>query len=139
MPRRRRALSRFPRDTESCGTFARDLQRIGAVAAQAQRGMEPSGAGFGPLDNPLIYRFRCRVRRGRGEACGAFEIVREQGFEGMDLPERQQVGNVFGLTRQLSRDIARAWGCAELPRDEGFRRLAQRRLRQIARRRRRRR
>jgi hypothetical protein len=75
-------------------------------------------------DNHIEYEFSCRKRTplhdyGHG-TCSSIEIARKgPGRAKLGLKEKASVGNIHGLMDQLSRDLAKLYGC-ELSPTSGF-------------------
>ena len=102
--------------------LSRDIQRVGSVMkdgigghrmAEGKRG-GVVGSVFGPPGAVTHYDYACkRWEPGPQGECTVIEIHRSgPGVEKAKLSRHQSVGNIFGLGKQLSRDIVKLWGCA---------------------------
>jgi len=114
--------------------MAGDAKRIADIAAELASGEVGvpgatvpgkggiSGLIMGPDGNDILYKLQCVRPMPLGEfgpgRCGVYEIERS-GPGAVGLRPKTTVGNLFGLTEQLSRDMARAWGC-EPEKTRGF-------------------
>lgn len=104
----------------ACQMFARDIERLGGIAANIGDGKVKHHVGFGPPGQRLFINIKCaRMGKFGPGPCSVFEIEREG--SGMPRLGRQKttVGNAYGLMRQLSRDIVKLWGCFPGP-EVGF-------------------
>jgi len=131
------------KDAKQCSRMAGDIRRVGALAAElgsGKIGLGPQRIGnrggirssvFGPPGHEIIYDYHCSRPQEAGDfgpgTCAVIEIERS-GPGAAKLRKRASVGNLFGLMEQLSRDIARAWGCTPEPTSgfEGARRRKRR-------------
>jgi len=99
------------RSQKACSRMANDVKRLADVAASIADGMMIKGSVFGEGDRQIFYEYRC-AREGKfgPGPCSVFEIQRSgPGVARLGLRPKDTVGNLFGLTTQISRDIARMW------------------------------
>jgi hypothetical protein len=70
-----------------------------------------TGSVFGEGDRQVFYGYRCAQKGKFGPGtCSVYEITRSgPGVARLGLKSKDSVGNLYGLTEQLSRDIARMW------------------------------
>jgi hypothetical protein len=108
--------------------MAGDVKRLADVAAGFAEGTKFTGSVFGEGDNQIFYKYHCaqKGKYGPGD-CAVYAIERSgPGVARLGLRPSDTVGNLFGLTEQLSRDIARMWCGAPSP-TPGFERHRTRR------------
>jgi len=115
---------------KACTTMADDVKRLADTAANLAEDTRIKGGVFGRGDRQIYYEYRC-AREGKfgpGQ-CSVYEITRSgPGVKALGLRAKDTVGNLFGLTRQLSRDLARMWCGAPEP-TSGFEGVKPRRKR----------
>jgi hypothetical protein len=104
----------------ACQMLARDIERLGGVTARLGEAFEKQQVGFGPPGKRLWVSIGCwKLEKFGPGQCAVYEIERE----GSGLPrlgrKKTTVGNLYGLVRQLSRDIVKLWGCFPGP-EKGF-------------------
>lgn len=107
--------------------MAHDVKRLADVAANFADGTRISGSVFGQGDNQIFYEYRCaqKGKYGPGD-CSVYAIERSgPGVSKLGLRAKDTVGNLYGLTEQISRDIARMW-CGTPEPTPGFERRARR-------------
>ena len=97
--------------------MAHDVKRLADTAASIADGVMIKGGVFGEGDRQIFYDYRCvREDKFGPGPCSVFEIQRSgPGVAHLGLRPKDTVGNLFGLTTQLSRDIARMWCGAPEP------------------------
>jgi len=91
--------------------MANDVKRLADVAASIADGTMIKGSVFGDGDHQIFYEYRCaqKGKFGPGD-CSVYAIERSgPGVARLGLKSKDTVGNLFGLTTQISRDIARMW------------------------------
>jgi len=123
----RKVLNRLRRPA-TCSRLAGDMERIADFAlmtvqeATKKRPVGWSGASFGPPNNALFYRVECSRPMEPGAfgpgACANYVLHRggpAAEFPSQGWKPRADVGNIFGLVQQMSRDVAKLWGCPAAP------------------------
>jgi hypothetical protein len=118
-----------------CKKLVRDVGNLGALMMSLADGLAVKGAMFGP-DGDMMYDWECYrpVKYGPGP-CGSYKIKRTPRTDkakALGLKEEAHVGNLYGLNRQLSRDIARLHGCSrtsQIGKETGFEGVRRRRNR----------
>jgi len=99
------------RSAKTCTVMANDVKRLADVAASLADGDKISGSVFGTGDRQIFYEYRCaqKGKFGPGD-CSVYAIERSgPGVARLRLRAKDTVGNLFGLTTQISRDLARMW------------------------------
>jgi len=119
MAKRAKAKSAIPGTRSACQVMAHDLQRLAGVIADVS-GAEGApyvrnSATFGPAGKTRLIE----VRPGGGSQKTFERRVIDLKTEKVVF-DWSGVGNTYGLGRQLSRDIARLWGCKTLLPERGF-------------------
>ena len=118
-----------------CQYMAHDIQRLGTVAidiahdSASGRGPGIKGMMMGPPDNHQLAEIRCGMGRMPDGSCRSFQVQIKDLESGVVIRKWYDVGNEHGLVRQISRDMARAWGCKDLERERGFEGARRRRRR----------
>jgi hypothetical protein len=97
----------------SCDRLARSVAGFGSIMADlgdVESTLPVNGFSIlGPNDRYIFYKVRC-ARKGKfgPGMCSSYEITRE-GDVPAGLKKKDYVGNLHGLSRQVSRDFARMW------------------------------
>lgn len=99
----------------TCKKLGRDIQNLGALILSLADNQAVRGALFGPHGD-MAYDWVCDREGKYGPGpCGSYRITRTpQTARGkaLGLKRVANVGNLYGLKRQLARDIIRLHGCS---------------------------
>lgn len=132
MAKRRTAPKKKPAEHGPCDRLANDMQRLASTTLQLSQGAAITGSIMGPPGREIFYEIKCGIPAKRGELdggrCGTYRIERS-GPGSKGLRKTADVGNIYGLARQLSRDAARAHGLCSLQPTPGFEGVRPRRRR----------
>ncbi len=116
-----------------CRKLVREIERLGALTMLLADGQPIRGTIFGPAGD-MVYDLSCdRPGKFGPGPCGSYKIKRTPRTENakrLGLRETAFVGNLYGLNRQLARDIARLFGCStdqQIGKESGFEGVRRRR------------